>query len=301
MKNPSNHVNILEKNILALYGNRGKQWLANLPKVILILKEYWQLENIMPVTTMNYNYVVKATHQHHGAVVIKISCDQKTLEEELRALKHFDGDGSIILIDDNPEYQALLLQQAVPGNSLKDLYLKHPEKAMERYVDVMKKLHKKAAPQDLTHFLHINDWFKVLDCSSSNQLPTLLLKKAKYLKDQQIKTMKENLVLHGDLHHDNILLNGHEWLAIDPKGIIGEPEFELAAFDLIRDSEMSDPRTIKPLLFKRITQLSTLAALDESRVRDWVFLRIMLSAAWFVEDKGDPQKMLHLAETFIEY
>lgn len=301
MKNLSSGVNILEKNILALYGNRGKQWLANLPKVILILKENWQLENITPVTTMNYNYVVKATHQHHGAVVVKISCDQKTQEEELRALKHFDGHGSIAVIDCNPKYQALLLQQAVPGNSLKDLYLKQPEKAMESYVDVMRKLHKKAPPQNLTHFLHINDWFKVLDRSSSHHLPTLLLEKAKLLKTQQIKTMKKNLVLHGDLHHDNILLNGHEWLAIDPKGIIGESAFELAAFDLINDSEMSDPRTIKPLLFKRITQLSTLAALDENRLRNWVFLRIMLSAAWFIEDKGDPQKMLRLAETFIEY
>jgi len=38
------------------------------------------------------------------------------------------------------------------------------------------------------------------------------------------------VVLHGDLHHFNILSSGDRWLAIDPKGIIGEPEFEPAAY-----------------------------------------------------------------------
>jgi streptomycin 6-kinase len=34
----------------------------------------------------------------------------------------------------------------------------------------------------------------------------------------------KQLVLHGDLHHDNILNDGNDWLTIDPKGIIGEAE-----------------------------------------------------------------------------
>lgn len=37
-------------------------------------------------------------------------------------------------------------------------------------------------------------------------------------------------MLHVDLHHDNILQNGNEWLVIDPKGVVGEPAYEVAAF-----------------------------------------------------------------------
>ncbi|MGF7005852.1 aminoglycoside phosphotransferase family protein [Aminobacter sp. BE322] len=35
-------------------------------------------------------------------------------------------------------------------------------------------------------------------------------------------------VLHGDLHHDNILLGARGWLAIDPKGLLGDPGFDAA-------------------------------------------------------------------------
>src|SRR5690606_30452800 len=34
--------------------------------------------------------------------------------------------------------------------------------------------------------------------------------------------------LHGDLHHDNIISSQRGWLAIDPKGLIGDPHYELA-------------------------------------------------------------------------
>src|SRR5690606_26100930 len=35
--------------------------------------------------------------------------------------------------------------------------------------------------------------------------------------------------LHGDLHHDNIIGDGHGgWLAIDPHGLIGDPVYDVA-------------------------------------------------------------------------
>lgn len=44
------------------------------------------------------------------------------------------------------------------------------------------------------------------------------------------KNVKETFLLHGDLYPDNILSSQRGWLVIDPKGVIGEREFELAAF-----------------------------------------------------------------------
>lgn len=39
----------------------------------------------------------------------------------------------------------------------------------------------------------------------------------------------ETLLLHGDLHHANVLAAGRApWLAIDPKGVLGDPAWELA-------------------------------------------------------------------------
>ena len=37
-------------------------------------------------------------------------------------------------------------------------------------------------------------------------------------------------LLHGDLHHDNVLYDDERgWIAIDPKGVVGEVEFEIGA------------------------------------------------------------------------
>ncbi len=40
----------------------------------------------------------------------------------------------------------------------------------------------------------------------------------------------EEVFLHGDLHHENILLGPHGWVVIDPKGLVGDPAYEPAAF-----------------------------------------------------------------------
>ena len=34
--------------------------------------------------------------------------------------------------------------------------------------------------------------------------------------------------LHGDLHHENVIFGDRGWLAIDPKGVLGDPAFDAA-------------------------------------------------------------------------
>lgn len=57
-----------------------------------------------------------------------------------------------------------------------------------------------------------------------------------------LSSRKPFIFLHGDLHQDNILKQGNGWLAIDPKGVIGEAEFEIAAFDFMYIRELTIPR-----------------------------------------------------------
>ncbi|RJT15552.1 3'-kinase, partial [Mesorhizobium waimense] len=50
--------------------------------------------------------------------------------------------------------------------------------------------------------------------------------------------------LHGDLHHENILHGPRGWLAIDPKGVLGDPGFDAANMfynPLDRDELCLDP------------------------------------------------------------
>jgi streptomycin 6-kinase len=285
-----------KKNIITLYKDKGKAWLQDLPTIITDLQKFWGLKDIKPVEAMNYSFVAKALDEKLNPLVIKISCDESMIEDELRALNHFDGQGAIRLIDFHKKHQALLLEQAIPGQSLKTNFLQAPDETMRHYIKVSRTLHNRPLPPNAASFPSIESWFLSLDKAKSGKIPDHLLTKAHRLKTDQIKSIQTKVVLHGDLHLGNILNHKKGWIAIDPKGLLGDPAFEISAFDLIDETELQNPEAVSTLLENRIEKLSNLALLDPQRVRKWIFLRMVLSAAWFIEDKGDPSRMVFLAD-----
>ncbi len=75
------------------------------------------------------------------------------------------------------------------------------------------------------------------------------------------------MLLHGDLHHENILAAAREpWLAIDPKGIVGELTYEVGA--LLRNRLDAAP-DLRRLQVRRIDQLSEALGLDRQRLLGW--------------------------------
>ena len=244
---------------------------------------------------MAFNFVAKAVRNSTWPVVLKIGFDKKGINDEANALRHFNGQGSIKLLDQHFELNALLLEQAIPGISLKSQYLKNVELVMDYYVVAMKKIHDRALPSK-KDFLHISNWLEAIDTLKSDQVPPSLLKKAIDLKNSLLASKQKTIVLHGDLHHDNILQNGDEWLVIDPKGVIGEAEFEIAAFDFIHKSEMENEPEVAKLFDKRVSLIAKKAKLNEQRIKDWVFVRLILSAAWSIEDNMDPGWALKMAQ-----
>jgi streptomycin 6-kinase len=103
-------------------------------------------------------------------------------------------------------------------------------------------------------------------------------------------------VLHGDLHQDNILKNQDKYIAIDPKGIVGEIGFEAAKFDFIQECELDNLNNIPDIYKQRISLLADKLNFDYKRLSEWVFVRMILGAAWFIEDNGDPTETLIMAE-----
>ena len=287
----------LTKNAISILGEKGKLWINNLPNIIEILVDHWKLSHLIPVNNMTYHYVAKAKRQNNQLVVLKIGFDQKVTLEERQALTFFDGNASVRLIDYHEQYNALLLQQAIPGDTLKSFYPANVEFVMDCYADTVKRLHQKwVIPLG---FRHIRDWLKAIDSFASDQLPEHLLKNAIKLKNNLFSSMEKEILLHGDLHQDNLLKNGNTWLTIDPKGIIGELAFEVAAFDFIHASDLGDNLVIKKLFDYRVNRIAEKINLNSQPIKDWVFVRLILSAVWLVEDKGNPGWAIKLAEILI--
>jgi streptomycin 6-kinase len=284
----------LIENVSNTFGEKGKVWLNNLPIIVKALTDYWGLSNLTPINNMTFNYVLKAIKDQQP-VVLKISCDLDSIAGEKQALQYFNGGASVALLDFNETYHALLLQQVVPGTTLKSFYPAQAELVMDCYVATMKKLHDKVVP-DKYHYRHIRDWLRAIDRLTPGQLPKAMLEKARHLRGELLASIKNEIFLHGDLHHDNILKDGNKWLAIDPKGIIGDAEFEIAAFDFLQCDELADKSIdLKKLFEERLELLANKSKLNSQRIRDWVFVRLALSAAWSIEDISDPSRAIKLA------
>ncbi|ESY83156.1 StrB [Mesorhizobium sp. LNHC221B00] len=89
--------------------------------------------------------------------------------------------------------------------------------------------------------------------------------------------------LHGDLHHENMLHGPRGWLAIDPKGVLGDPGFDAANMfynPLDRDALCLDPERIAHMaeVFAMTLKQTPAAMLDHAIAYG------CLSAAWHHED-----------------
>ena len=288
-----NKCNTLKKNVLNVWSDKGAAWLDQLPDTIEQLMDLWQLSDLTPVDNMSYNYVGFVTTQDKKPAVLKFSCDKALIEDEYKALKHFNGKGAIDVIAHNEQGNALLLERAVPGTLLKDHKNICIDETIQIYADVIKCLanHKNS---DLNDFVHMSHWCKAIDRIKPGDIESVYVNKANDLRKHLLNTATHEFVCHGDLHLENILLHGNDWVIIDPKGIIGEIAFEAAAFDLLSDDEINQAHDIAQLLKQRIERLSVALDIDYQRLLSWVYLRTMISAQWFIEDNGDPSKMINL-------
>ncbi len=103
-------------------------------------------------------------------------------------------------------------------------------------------------------------------------------------------------VLHGDLHHGNVLDFGPAgWLAIDPKGLIGERGYDFANLFCNPWPEADDPDRLE----RRLDQVASASDLDRHRLRQWILAYAGLSAAWTLESgmpSDGPWRALRIAE-----
>lgn len=283
----------LEKNITHVFGQKGLKWLKNLPVIVGTLSKQWSLTAVNFVSNMSWNFVATAIQNKKIPVVLKISCDEQLLLSEYHALKHFDGKGAVQILDINQEYNALLLERAMPGEHLK-IHSESLEETIAIYTHVVKQLASKPLPINY-NYKHVSDWLKAFDKITTAHFEQRFIDKALQLRTMLLSTAHHEYLCHGDLHLENIINSDSNWLAIDPKGIVGEMALEAAAFDLISAEEVHRESDIASLILYRVKLLATSLDLDLNRLLSWIFVRIILSAQWFIEDKGDPSFMISLA------
>ncbi|MFN8221666.1 MAG: aminoglycoside phosphotransferase family protein [Gaiellales bacterium] len=204
----------------------------------------------------NYSYVAPAGET--AVVKVRWPEDDDSLHEA-EALRLWGGDGAVRLLE--TASGALLLERAQPGDDLAGL----PEdEAVATAIDIAHRLWRPAAAP----FRRLGDLIPAwLDAAAARGGP-----------DHELVPLARELfaslapgrtvLVHGDFHHHNLLRHGDWYVAIDPKPMLGEPEFDVPSF-------LWNPvgSTFTVEVAERRIAAFVEAGLDDARIRTWAVIR----------------------------
>jgi streptomycin 6-kinase len=211
----------------------------------------WGVELGESFALARYSYVAAAGE---NAVLKVRSPEDDESDEEADALELWAGDGAVQLLRRDPSRRALLIERA--GDDISELT---EEEATRIAVAIGLKLWRPAAEPFRWIGDHVPRW---LDSADGHELAPV----ARELY-ASLDVSRETLV-HGDFHHHNILRSARGPLAIDPKPMLGEPEYDVPSY-------LWNPlsyRMRRDVTDRRLAAFAA-AGLDEERMRKWTVIR----------------------------
>lgn len=266
--------------------------------------------------------------------VVKLGVPNRELTSEIAALRYYNGCGACRLLDADADQGMLLLERLQPGHMLASLT--DDERATRIAVQVMQNLWegsndsnrfqtttsrsprtsagsgREPAPaggveEDVTtKFISLRDWFDGFQrmrqrfAGGKGPLPSGLVESAESLSRDLLSENKDEVLLHGDFHHYNVLESERGWLVIDPKGVIGPRGYELGPLLFNPIDRFLNEGNPQVRTERRIAILSEMLDMEAERIRAWAICHAVLSAWWCVEgnDPGGREYSLRCAEIF---
>lgn len=220
--------------------------------------------------------------------ILKIARD----EEERRGgrlMVWWQGDGAVrVLMHDEA---ALLLERADGPATLAAMVAEGRDDEASRILcSVARRLH--AVRGEPPPWLEpLERWFGALAPSAASHGG--FLAEAHAVACRLLATPQEIVVLHGDIHHGNVLDGGvRGWLAIDPKALLGERIFDFV--NILRNPDGAT--ALAPARFERqLAIVARSASLERRRLLEWTLAFAGLSASWHLADGTSPALDLDIA------
>ena len=222
-------------------------------------------------------------HRGADAVVLKVVKNPGDEWKSGDVLRAFGGRGVVRALEQVEG--AVLLQRLRPGISLSTVTLAgRDDEATSVLADVIAAMAPSAPPEWCPT---VGDWgrgFRWYAESGDTQVPRSLVARAADIHAELCASQRSPRLLHGDFQHYNVLADDDRgWVAIDPKGVVGERECELAA--ALRNPADNPETFAKPdIVARRVTLLCDRLRLDADRTLRWAYALGVLSAIWHVED-----------------
>jgi len=283
---------LIEPNLLHRIQQHAREWR------VIVDKAFETESSVIAFGTRDET----VSRDKHDVVlkVVKQPGDEWHSGEVLTA---FNGSGFVRVYEHAPG--AVLLQRLRPGNSLVDLSLNgRDEEATDILADVIQQTSsnessmssvelatsERESPEPRATIQHcptVNDWAKSFDryvVTGDEQIPMDLVMAGQRVYLDLCASQRRLILLHGDLQQYNVLFDSDRgWLAIDPKGVFGEIEYEIGAA-LRNPGEQPELFLSRSTTERRLRQFTSRLNLNYERTLAWGFAQAVLSAIWAVED-----------------
>ena len=271
----------LQRKMLATHGVAAQRWLEVLPGNLARLRERWRFTPGQPFPNLSYAYVAAATLADGSPVVFKAQPPHMESLSGTVALRTWNGRGSVRLLDADAESGFELLERVYPGTTAE---MVAEDEATLALLATMPSLW--VDPPDDPTLITMERWAKELfeypvRFGETGPLPLELVVEAAEVFREMIASSPSPKLLHGDLHHSNILsATRAPWLAIDPKGLLGDPAFEPSAMFFNPRARLRTEADIPGLVRRRLDLIVSATGLDRHRVAAWGFAQATLSVCW---------------------
>jgi streptomycin 6-kinase len=275
--------------IVDVHGAVGERWLEELPALLAACEARWGLALEEPYAQLSYHYVAPAVRGDGTRVVVKAGVPTREMAREMAALQTFAGAPVVRLLDGDAELGVMVLEEVRPGTPL--TALNDDEAVIREAVRLMQRIWTPVGPDH--GFATVGGWGEDLQTlreqfgGGTGPFPRALVERAEGLFQQFAREQAVPVLLHGDMHPRNILASEREpWVAIDPKGVVGDPLYDVACL-INAVPPHPDRRLVRQMLMRRVDLLAELLGVSRERIMRWGFADAVLGAWWGYEDKSD--------------
>ncbi|WP_351229786.1 aminoglycoside phosphotransferase family protein [Streptomyces sp. NPDC002133] len=262
-------------------GDAGRAFLEALPGRAAEFTERWGLRVTGAAMHGVASLALPVVRRDGTHAVLKLQLRDGESDGEWLALRTWDGDGVVRLLECDADTATLLLERLDGGRHLS--VVEDDRAAVRILAELLARL--TAVPAPATGLRRLGD----IAAGMLDRVPGVVgaladVEERRLLRDcaaavREVAAEPGGRLLHWDLHYGNILAAEREpWLAIDPKPLAGDPGFELL-----------------PALWNRFEPQATLwrfdllterLGLDRGRARAWTLGRVLQNSLWAVADGG---------------
>lgn len=255
-----------------------------------LYQEKWELSEVEPLCKTPRGHLFRCTYKGTAAV-LKIFTGAG-IEEERRGvdfLKTCRGFGVVdVFVSDA---NAVLLEYC-SGPTLENLVQSgNDDQATEIILKLAETLHSCAIPP-VHSFQTLQVRFRSLFDTNPTQAP--FCEKAKELANFLCAHQENIALLHGDIHHGNIIQHKEKgWLLIDPKGCIGDPAYDLANL-FLNPWEMPEIVRNKNRVLRQAEICAERTGFELQKIINYIWVAACLSQVWFLEEGESSEHALSI-------